>query len=137
MPAAKRYTIRNQCWCPHQFAVATERVDPEEVQQLGVTNRHMARDALGESQPSEYAKPCGQAFLPVPSFGLDVRRGLWTVQVDALLGGFEGAEVGLVLDVGHGDRVCAQRHRGEPVAPSERVSNSLQGGDGGYRSSQC
>ena len=68
---------------------------------------------------------------------LDVRRGLWTVQVDALLGGFEGAEVGLVLDVGHGDRVCAQRHRGEPVAPSERVSNSLQGGDGGYRPSQC
>jgi hypothetical protein len=60
--------------------VHAEGIDPEVVEQFGVTGRDVTGDALGEAQLAEYAKCSGETLLAVTALGLDRRKGRRNVE---------------------------------------------------------
>ena len=60
--------------------VHAEGIDPEVVEQFGVARRDVTRDALGESQPAEYAQGTRESLLAVLAFGFDRGERGWNVE---------------------------------------------------------
>ena len=67
---------------------------------------------FGEVHAAEDAQASGETLLAVQTLGFDVDVLFRALEFDALLVGLERAEVGLVLDVGHGAQGTPQG-RGE------------------------
>src|ERR1035437_550875 len=70
---------------PDVAKVHAEGIDPEVVEQFGVTDRDVPGDALGEAQLAEYAKGAGETLLAVTALGFDRRKGRRNVEDELCL----------------------------------------------------
>ena len=88
----------------HQLEVEAKRIHPEAVGILGITDRDMASDSLGESEPSHDPQTRCEPLFSVEALSLKVDLRFGAIERDALLVGLERAEIGF-LGVGHGARL--------------------------------
>ena len=81
----------------HVLEVLAERVDPEVVEVLGIADRHVAGDALGEPEPAENAQSAGESLLAVEALLLDGLSGFREREADVVELGLESADIGTAL----------------------------------------
>ena len=110
----------------HQLEVEPEWIHPEPIGILGITDRDMAGHPFGEPEASHDPQTCCESLLPVETLGLEVELRFGTLERDALLVGFERAEIGF-LGVGHGVRLRVGVVPERVIRPEKRADVSDPG----------